>query len=323
MPQKQPLISIIVPTYNLQDYIGETLDSILAQENYSNFEMLIVDDRSTDNTLDIINRYAEKDPRITVLVNTGKKGAAGARNTGIKQAKGEWIAFLDGDDLWEKSNLACKMAVLADYPDVQMITSDFYNENATNSSIDKSRLHTTLQSEKPAWKKHCQHANETGTLLRLENLVTIFLEDDIMGNTGVFLIKHKLLESVGYFDEDMLVGEDVLLWLQLANRIDYLIYVPKPLMFYRYRMGSLTNQGYPAHAFFAAVFLKKLLESKEFVKYKPLLKRRMSRSILQKTYYLRKQGQKIKAIKSAIECLCYYQKDLEYWKNLATTLLFF
>lgn len=318
----KPLISVIVPTYNLQDYIGETIESILAQ-HYKNIEVIVVDDRSTDDTVAIINSYAEKDARIKFFTNHRRKGAAGARNCGIENASGEWIAFLDGDDLWEKSNLSEKMAVLDYYPNVQLITSDCYNENASNMTIRDSELHNIRQSDKPSWKKYCHQANETGEYLRLDNLVKIFIEDDVIGNTGVFLIKHELIKQVGLFDENMEVGEDVYLWIQLANRIDFLVYVPKPLMFYRYREGSLTNQGYPAHAFFAAIFFKKLLKSEEFKQHKRRIKKRISRSLMVKTYYFRKQGQKLKAIASAIESVCYDLGNFNLWKNLlATTLLF-
>lgn len=131
----KPLVSIIVPVFNLELYIGETIDSILAQVNFSNFEVLIVDDHSTDSTLDIINQYGNTDSRIKVFINHRRKGAAGARNAGLEMANGEWITFLDGDDIWDESILSTQLNVLKEYPDAQLISSDFYVVDKNNKNI--------------------------------------------------------------------------------------------------------------------------------------------------------------------------------------------
>lgn len=96
------LVTVIVPTYNCEKYIKETIESILKQ-TYSNFEILVIDDCSTDSTLDVINSLNDK--RITVLVNEKQSGAAFSRNRGISNARGKYIAFLDGDDIWRKTKL--------------------------------------------------------------------------------------------------------------------------------------------------------------------------------------------------------------------------
>ncbi|PWM77833.1 MAG: glycosyl transferase [Phascolarctobacterium sp.] len=98
------LVSIITPAYNAEKYIAETIESVLAQ-TYSNWEMLIVNDCSTDNTAKIVQSYADKDKRIKLINLTENSGAAIARNTAIQNAKGRYIAFLDSDDLWKKEKL--------------------------------------------------------------------------------------------------------------------------------------------------------------------------------------------------------------------------
>jgi len=92
-------VSIVVPVFNAQKCIADTIMSVLAQ-TYEEFELLLVDDASTDNSREIIEEYAGRDPRVKLLSNTEKKSAAGARNTGIKAAAGRYIAFIDADDLW-------------------------------------------------------------------------------------------------------------------------------------------------------------------------------------------------------------------------------
>ncbi len=97
-------VSIITPAYNAAEYISETIESVLAQ-TYPNWEMLIVNDCSTDNTEEIVQSYTDKDERIKLINLTKNSGAAIARNTAIKNAKGRYIAFLDSDDLWKKEKL--------------------------------------------------------------------------------------------------------------------------------------------------------------------------------------------------------------------------
>lgn len=96
------LVSIIMPSYNTAQYIGESISSVLNQ-TYSNWELIIVDDCSTDNTDEIIT--AIKDKRIRYLKNEKNSGAAVSRNRALREAKGKWIAFLDSDDLWDKDKL--------------------------------------------------------------------------------------------------------------------------------------------------------------------------------------------------------------------------
>jgi len=100
----KPLVSIITPCYNGEKYVAQTIESVLNQ-TYENFEMIIVDDISTDKSVEIIKEYINKDSRIKLIELTEKQGASGARNTALREAKGKYIAFLDSDDLWEKDKL--------------------------------------------------------------------------------------------------------------------------------------------------------------------------------------------------------------------------
>lgn len=105
------LVSIIMPNYNSAEYIGETIESILAQ-TYNNWELIIVDDCSTDNSIEIISNY--KDSRIKLLHNETNSGAAVSRNNAIEAAEGRFIAFLDSDDLWNKNKLSNHLAFMCE-----------------------------------------------------------------------------------------------------------------------------------------------------------------------------------------------------------------
>ena len=91
------LISIVIPSFNRASVISKTLDSILAQE-YQDWECIIVDDNSVDNTFQVVESYVKKDSRFKVLRNCRKKGAQGARNTGILYSKSDWVCIFDSDD---------------------------------------------------------------------------------------------------------------------------------------------------------------------------------------------------------------------------------
>ena len=111
------LISIIIPTYNRAATIGKTIDSFIAQD-YTAWEMLVVDDNSTDNTKDVIEQYHEKDYRIHYLLNERRKGAQGARNTGILHAKSDWVILFDSDDYAYPNFVSRIVAEIDDKTDV-------------------------------------------------------------------------------------------------------------------------------------------------------------------------------------------------------------
>ena len=98
------LLSIITPMYNYEKYIGQTIESVLNQ-TYKNWEMLIVDDCSNDNSPNIVKEYVQIDNRIKYIRVNKNKGVSNARNTGLQQARGRFIAFLDSDDIWNNSKL--------------------------------------------------------------------------------------------------------------------------------------------------------------------------------------------------------------------------
>lgn len=100
----QELVSIVMPSYNCARFLEDSIKSVISQ-TYSNWELLIVDDCSTDDSLEIARKFATTDSRISVFRNKKNSGAAVSRNFAIKKAKGKWIAFLDADDLWSAEKL--------------------------------------------------------------------------------------------------------------------------------------------------------------------------------------------------------------------------
>ncbi|MGY3213806.1 glycosyltransferase family 2 protein [Mucilaginibacter sp. HD30] len=124
------LVSIIMPAYNAEIYIAAAIESVISQ-TYKVWELLIINDGSTDATASIAQRYANEDSRICVISQTNQRLGA-ARNTGLKQANGTWIAFLDSDDLWEPIKLEKQLQLSEKLPHVDMIFTSGWTFNYDN-----------------------------------------------------------------------------------------------------------------------------------------------------------------------------------------------
>lgn len=317
-----PLVSVIIPTFNVEAYIGETLRSVLGQQGVLNFEVLLVDDRSTDRTVAQALAAAEGDPRLHVLHNTGPQGAAGARNHGLAQARGQWVAFLDGDDLWMPDNLALKLRAARDHPAERVITSDYFNENAANQTVPQADWPTLVQSRRPAWQAQLGALQPApGQVLRLPLPTAGFIEHDVLGNTGTFMLQRADVLASGCFDATLEVGEDVYLWLQLVQRAGSVLYVHRPLMFYRYRPGSLTNQDYPVHAVFAVRFFSLLAQRQAFRPFSALIRARLARAYLTQSLFHRRQRSRRRALNTALAALRHGPTGWAHWKNLLAVML--
>ncbi|MBQ3112832.1 MAG: glycosyltransferase family 2 protein [Phascolarctobacterium sp.] len=105
------LVSVIMPAYNSEKYIGEAIESVLNQ-SYKNWELIIVNDASSDNTESIIKEYAAKNNKIVLISLTENKGVANARNIAIQNARGRFVAFLDSDDIWANEKLAKQISYM-------------------------------------------------------------------------------------------------------------------------------------------------------------------------------------------------------------------
>ncbi|WP_083250712.1 glycosyltransferase family 2 protein [Acidihalobacter aeolianus] len=122
--QDEELVSIIIPVFNRETLVKKTIISCLKQ-TYRNFEIICVDDHSTDRSIDVIKEIALEDPRIQILRNTRTKGVSGARNCGIEKSKGNFIAFIDSDDQYEPHHLESIMNEFQEHPQVDWIYADF------------------------------------------------------------------------------------------------------------------------------------------------------------------------------------------------------
>jgi glycosyltransferase involved in cell wall biosynthesis len=198
-----PQVSVIIPTHNRAALVREAVASVKAQ-TYRDFEVLVVDDASTDATWEALAAWRE----VRVLRHACRRGVAAARNTGIDAARGEWLAFLDSDDLWLPEKLARQMAYLKDQPDLLI------------SQTDETWVRRGVKVNKPA-----AHRKVAGRIFFAS------LERCLISPSAVIL-NRRLLEAHGGFDEDLAAAEDYDLWLRLTWRYEVGL-VDEPLVIKR------------------------------------------------------------------------------------------
>ena len=222
------LISVIIPVYNVEQYIAATIQSVLKQ-TYEHFELLLINDGSGDRSLEICQQF--KDSRIKIITQPNR-GAAGARNTGIRLAQGKYIAFLDSDDLWHPSKIAQHIEHLSNSPQVGIsYSSSAFIDQAGNLlgiyQIPKLKNVT-------AWEILCRNpiGNGSAAVIRREVFEEIKFQDNLDGSWEDF-----------YFDESLSPSEDVELWFRMANQTEWQVEgISEALTLYRiYAGGTSAN----------------------------------------------------------------------------------
>jgi len=218
MNNSQPLVSVIIPTYNHATYIGKAIDSVL-QQTYEHLEIIIIDNYSDDNTEQIVNSI--KDLRIQYWKFHNNGVIAASRNYGVKQSKGEFISFLDSDDIWESEKLHLQVPHLFRNNDISCVASNYY-------IIGKS----------PLWRNRLNFNNKLYKDYYYQDLI---LENSVVNSSAV--IKREIFDRVGGLDEDpqYFAFEDWDLWLQCC-RHGKLRIISTPVVGYRIHSGNAKNK---------------------------------------------------------------------------------
>jgi len=212
-----PRVSVIIPAYNAQRFVGEAIESALAQ-TYPDFEIVAVDDGSTDATLSILRSF---EPRIRVI-SQPNRGPAAARNAGIRDSTGDYIAFLDGDDLWKIEKLSEQVALLDERSDVGLV----YTESLMFSdAAGKREIHRKIGYAIEPSLGFLLHGNCIPTS-------TVMFRRDCVEQVGRMSEARELLEG----------GEDYEYWLRIAQCYS-IAGIPKPLAFYRTHRDNLMGAG--------------------------------------------------------------------------------
>ncbi|MBW4520386.1 MAG: glycosyltransferase [Scytolyngbya sp. HA4215-MV1] len=219
-------VSVIIPVYGVELYIAEAIQSVLAQ-TYQNFELLIVDDESPDRSIEICRQFT--DPRIKIL-NQKNRGLAGARNAGIRQATGAYLAFLDGDDLWRPEKLEKHVAHLEQYPQVGVSFSRSAFIDSHGALLGTYLMPQLTDITVQSLFRSNPVGNGSAAVVRRETLDAIRFRDNVYGQVEDF-----------YFDDRFRRAEDIECWLRIAIQTSWQIAgIPEALTLYRVNAGGLS-----------------------------------------------------------------------------------
>ena len=201
---KLPTVSVIIPTYNRAHLVGRAIHSVLNQ-TYQDFELIVVDDGSTDNTEEVVKSFNNE--RIKYIKHEKNKGGSAARNTGIKDSKGEYIAFLDSDDEWLEEKLKKQVEVFQNKDSrVGIVYVNFSIVNEKGESVGKKQ-------------------GPKGLIFRE------LLNSNCVGTTSSVVVRRECFKKVGGFDETLPSCQDWDMWLRLARHYEF-DFIPEELLKY-------------------------------------------------------------------------------------------
>lgn len=224
--KQEVLISIIIPVYNVEQYIEECLNSILNQ-SFENYEIICIDDASTDTSCEIIQKYAQKNAHIRLLKNIKNKGQSHARNRGIKEAVGEYIMFVDSDDILQKDSMEKINELLHKYAEIEILYYDaeVRDEGKWAKEQPKMRLEQNLK--------------ETGNVCTGQELfVQLQRESFLIDQVWRQIIKRDFLEEKKITFYEGIYHEDGIFSLYCALDANKVVYVAEPFYIYRRRDNS-------------------------------------------------------------------------------------
>lgn len=205
-----PLISIVTPTYNRANFLPEAIESVLSQD-YENYELLIIDDGSTDNSKDVIEKYMDS-KKIRYLYQSNS-GQSVARNRGIEEANGDFICFLDSDNRWLPGKLSASVEAFERNPEADIVYGDVVLINEQGHEFSRKNMK------------------------RYSGKITTHLLKDNCVSMNTTMSKTNSIRAVGGFSGQVKVADDYDLWLRLSAEYTYK-YIPKLMADYR----VMTNQ---------------------------------------------------------------------------------
>ncbi len=206
------MVSIITPNYNSEQFIKKTIESVLSQ-TYQNWEMLIVDDVSSDKSIEIIEEYTKKDSRIKLIRLEKNSGPVVARNRAIKEAKGRYIAFLDSDDFWHKDKLVIQLEFMEEKEAILSFTGYYIVDEKTSDILDIMHTHQKVDYYS-------------------------LLKQNIMGCLTVVYDTQKIGKI---YMPNILKRQDFALWLKILKQIPFAYGLDEPLAYYRVRTNSVSS----------------------------------------------------------------------------------
>jgi glycosyltransferase involved in cell wall biosynthesis len=210
----QPLVSVIIPAYNAEKFIVRTLESVLSQ-TYKNIEVLVINDGSTDRTVEIVESFAQKESRMRIL-HQPNLGPSAARNCGIQSSKGEFIAFIDADDIWHKEKIQAQV--------------ECFQRSGRSVGLVYSWSMIIDESGSPLTGIAHQYSG---------NILAELIHSNFVGNGSSAMIRRSCLKEIGNFNVDLRGPEDWDMYLRVAERYEFQV-VPKYHIGYTRVLSSIS-----------------------------------------------------------------------------------
>jgi glycosyltransferase involved in cell wall biosynthesis len=208
-------VDVIIPTYNRSEFLRSAIQSILDQ-TYQDFRIIVVDDASTEAVYDVVKRFSDK--RIAYLRHQTNTGEAGARNTGVKNSKAEYIAFLDDDDEWLPDKLRLQVALL------------------DKSSSKVGGIYTGFYAvDKPTGKILGRRVPKRRGYIHDDMIV-----ENAVGTSSTVLLRRECFERVGLFDQDIAWGLDYDMWIRISEGFEF-EFIKDPLVKYHVHRDQISN----------------------------------------------------------------------------------
>ena len=216
------LVSIITASYNYEDYIKDTIESVINQ-TYENWELIIVDDGSTDNSVEVIKSYCEQDNRIKLYQHENglNRGLPETLKLGISKANGEWISFLESDDKYMPEYLEEKIKVIENNPETEFIYSDF--ESFEGKGVDKTDFHKYFRRK-----------------YRKSDLSLDLLKQNWICTFSIVMLRKELIDGCD-FNTPIPALLDWWLWVQISQKTKF-YYLDKKLTMWRIHSDSYINR---------------------------------------------------------------------------------
>ncbi|MFV2055870.1 MAG: glycosyltransferase family 2 protein [Thiohalomonadales bacterium] len=227
--RQSPKVSVIIPVYNCEVYVAEAIESVLSQD-YPNIELIIVNDGSTDDSISILKSYHAKAKNI-VLLTKENGGAAEARNAGLEISTGEFVAFLDADDVWLPGKLTLQVQYLLKNVDIDMVYSSWIR-------VENNDLSSTIHNIESSLKKD----RHTVSVIKPDSgWIYHHLLLDCIVHTITVLMRKSLVAKLGGFDANLRLGEDYTYWLK-ASRITEIVKLNFVGAIYRLHGDNITEK---------------------------------------------------------------------------------
>jgi glycosyltransferase involved in cell wall biosynthesis len=310
-------VSVVIPCYRAGKYLSEAIDSVFAQESrVSSLEVVVVDNHSPDDETRQVLAFWRRDGRVHIVENAEDLGPAAGRNVGIGVARGQWIAFLDADDVWLPGALEARWRAIESEPDAQWLGADFqmwHEDGALEETGHYQKDDVVGRILAPAYA--------SGRALRLRRPVPEFLKFSLAW-IGTVMVKRDLLLRMGGFESSLRVAEDVLLWYRLASVTDF-FFVPKVAALYRQHPASLTTRemrGGGVRLAWDRVYTL-LRSDPAFRPYRGQLRAKVANAHERAAYYHRARGESWKGARAAARGLTYAPARPALWKNVVAALL--